>query len=259
MANSPSHQRLVQAIERLRLVLLPDTFDPTGSYIDSQGTSLRAVSFRVLAHAEIEAYIEDIALELLETAWKAWKDRGVPSLTAMSLLAFSGREHTLPPSAASTPNADLDACNCMQKAQGVWRDAHRKNHGLKEENVLRLFLPLGVQANAIDTMLLADLSSFGTERGAVAHSATTRITQYVDPETEYKKISQLVQDLTSLDALVCDLHIQLQKLDCALALPPPNSPLSGIIELREKLKVQRIQRAKRRAKKSQKGQSDLTL
>lgn len=235
MGPSASHDRLTLAVEHLRDALLPSVFDPTGTYAEAQAVHLRSVSFRVLAHAEIEAYLEDIALELLEAAWTAWTKRGIPSVTGIALLAFSGREHALPPSASSTPNVELDASPCLQKAQGVWRDGHRKNHGLKEENVLRLFLPLGVRTIEIDPTLLADLSSFGAERGAVAHSATTRIIQFVDPETEYRKVRQLCVDLVGIDSLVQALHVQLGKID--LTLCPPQRTSETTRQLAKRLKA----------------------
>jgi hypothetical protein len=47
----------------------------------------------------------------------------------------------------------------------------RNNHGIKENNLLKLLFPLGVQYQGIDAALLTDLDAFGSSRGEYAHSS----------------------------------------------------------------------------------------
>lgn len=220
-SGSTHHTRLLEAIERLRVALLPDPFDPIGTYASPDDVHIRAVSFRVLVHAEAETYLEDVANMLFQEAWLAWEQRGIPSQPVVSMLAFSGREHGTPPSSLKDVK-DKDAKICVQKAQATWRYAHHTNNGLKEDSVLRLLLPLGILPSSIDPTLLSDLSSFGVLRGAVVHTSATRVTQYADPETEYKKVKQLAADLLNIDKLVQYAILQVQAIDAALiALGPP--------------------------------------
>jgi hypothetical protein len=177
----------------------------------------RAVSFRVLVHAEMEAYIEEVASSLFQDAWACWSNRGTPSRVVIGLLAFSGRQHSLPSSSLKDPPGGLDVQECVQKAQAVWREAHRRNHGLKEENLLRLLLPLGIPASGLDSTLVSDLSSFGAARGEAAHTSATRVTQYVDPESELKRAKQLAIDLGKLDTLITEAREEVARVDSSLA------------------------------------------
>ena len=62
-------------IRELRNHFLPKLFDPTGSYSARQLDRARA--FRLLAHAEIEWYLELVSSETANKAYEAWKVRGV--------------------------------------------------------------------------------------------------------------------------------------------------------------------------------------
>jgi hypothetical protein len=214
-------------------VLLPAPFDPTGTYDKPDEVHLKAASFRVLVHAEMEAYVEEVASDLFQAAWAAWSERRTPSRVLLGLLAFSGRIHALPPSSLKEQGAELDVSEVIQKAQAVWRTAQRQNHGLKEENVLRLLLPLGIGAPEIDATLLSDLSSFGSARGEVAHTSASKVTQYIDPESEYKSARQLAAGLLKLDDLLQRGGAELERLDAAVALPgqtPPQPSVSAVAE-----------------------------
>lgn len=91
-------------------------------------------------------------------------------------------------------------------------DVYKKNHGIKEANVLALLLPLGIDGSHLDTTLLADLTSFGGLRGAVAHKSSVRVTTYADPKSEYDTANQLVIALVSIDKLVGDALSELNKI-----------------------------------------------
>ncbi|MGE3676242.1 MAG: hypothetical protein AB7K71_41615, partial [Polyangiaceae bacterium] len=166
----------------------------------------RAVSCRILVHAEIEIFIEDSAFALFDAGWRAWETNKVVNRVILGVLAYAGTT-TVPPPAklgGGTRNqmSYEDVAVPVQKAQSIWRSVHRENHGIKEANILALFLPLGVPADAFDSTLLADLTSFGTSRGAVAHGSPLRVLGYADPKSEYEQAMALVASLGSIDELV---------------------------------------------------------
>lgn len=218
MAASNHHAHLVSAVEQLRSALLPAVFEPTGSYPDPDRVHLQTASFVMLAHAEMEAFIEEVALGLFQEAWAAWNQSGVPTKVIVGLLAFSGREHELPPSSTSG-NASGDCNQCVQKAQAIWRHAHASNNGLKETNLLRLVLPLGIPLAAIDSTLISDLTSFGTKRGAVAHASALKVKVRHDPKTEYERAKQLAVDLEKLDRILSAARDEVTLIAGALAPP----------------------------------------
>jgi hypothetical protein len=182
---------------------------------------MRAVSFRLLAHAEIEHYLEDRSLELASAGWSAWKSRRITSDITVGLLAYAPVELSKPPSKlggdSQNQKAYDDFGTVLERANSFWRRELANNHGIKEPNVLSLFLPLGLSPSSLDSTLLADLSSFGKSRGEVAHSSSLRVSVLADPKTEYDKARQLVSDLKKLDTAVA---VALDRLDrVSRALP----------------------------------------
>lgn len=220
MPSSKRYKELERRLGRLRRALLPAKFDATGTYRGAERVHLRVVSFRMLVHAEIESFIEERAFELFDAGWKAWSNDRVPNGVVLALLAYSGVTTTDPPEKlGGDPNSQKsydDVTVPLHRAQAVWRSRFRENHGVKESNVLALLLPLGVPANALDATLLADLTSFGGLRGAVAHGSSVGVTSYADAKSEYDQAQQLVSGLGAVDQLISDALEMLGKVGAAM-------------------------------------------
>lgn len=82
-----------------------------------------------------------------------------------------------------------------------YREIHSNNHGVREENLLRLILPIGVKKADIDHFWMTNLSEFGRRRGEVAHQAM-RAQQAIDPQNELMVVNDLISGLGHLDYLV---------------------------------------------------------
>lgn len=203
---STRYNELQRCAQRLREALLPSKFDATGNYRSPERVHLRALSFRILIHAELESFIEDRAMELFDVAWQAWIQDHVPSQVVVALLAFSGVSTQVPPGRLGHDPANQKAYNDLrepvQKAQAVWRAAHKDNHGVKEANVLALLLPLGIAPNDLDPTFLADLTSYGSDRGAAAHSSSVKVKRATDPRVELERAQQLIKDTAKLDEVI---------------------------------------------------------
>ena len=206
MSASARHRQLGSSLAKLRKALLPRKFDPTGSYRNTQSVHVKAVSFRLLVHAEIESYLEDKALELATAGWNVWKAKRISTDVSVGLLAFAGFEMFKPPKKlggdGSNQKAYEDCGSALERSHGTWRYDHKNNHGVKEENVLALYLPLGLPIAALDSTLLADLSSYGASRGQVAHASSLSVATFADPKTEFEKAKNLIDDLMKLDTSV---------------------------------------------------------
>jgi hypothetical protein len=219
MSTSRRYKELQSGVRKLRKALLPGKFDPTGTYRGAERTHLRAVSFRILVHAEIESFIEERSHELFDAALKAWTNHRVPSRVLSALLAFSGHSMPTPPSRlGALGKKDYDDIDeILFRAKRHWKEGvYKKNNGVKEANVLALLLPLGIDGGDFETTLLADLTSFGGSRGAVAHKSSVGVTIYADPKSEYDQANQLVTALASIDNLVGDALGELNKTKKAL-------------------------------------------
>jgi hypothetical protein len=134
----------------------------------------------VLAHAELETYFESRAIEVAKAAWAAWKKSRHVSRVALRLLAFSGKEMTLPPGSleAPDPNKSKAWANLLSIDERLERAVSEyvyrvsiENHGIKEKNILSMLLPIGFEHSKLDQLLLTSLNQFGEARGIVAHSS----------------------------------------------------------------------------------------
>jgi hypothetical protein len=223
-------ERFQQLEEQLRVLarcLLPAKFDPTGTYDDQDVVSMRALAYRVLAHAEIESYFEDRALEPVSRAQTVWESTRHVSHVALCLLGFSGKEMALPPATLEAPSdnkrkawpALVDIGQRLLPIISTFHNQVRnENHGVKEKNLLAMLLPIGVAHAKIDPTFLADMESFGALRGQAAHaSGRTTARQAVDPEGEQKRVLGLLPGIAAIDA-------EIDVLLAAMPVPPVSAP-----------------------------------
>lgn len=213
MASSNQYKKLKKELARLRRELLPKKFRRSGNYPPEVFTKTNA--YRVLAHAEIESYIEDRAYEVASTAIGEWNNKKKVSKTLLGLLAFSGQNMEEPPdsvnpsqpSQVSTWGNKIRISNKINAAMNVFCNAITNNHGIKERNLLRLLLPIGIEADKFDPVLLADLNSFAEVRGEVAHLSASkyRAKQQVDPRDELRTVESLVNRLIDIDRCIDQL------------------------------------------------------
>ena len=102
-------------------------------------------------------------------------------------------------------NVDLN-----NRVNAAYTEHHKyitsNNNGIKEKNILALFLPIGITINEIDNNLLIALDSFGTERGAIAHQ--TKAQQCLTPDDVEASVNNILTLLEPFDEkMVNDFHI----------------------------------------------------
>lgn len=217
MAASLHYQDLVREHAKICRDLLPKNFDPTGNYPDRVFTA--TLAYRVLSHAEIESYLEDRAFETALMATKAWKEKGKSSKTLLGLLAFSGQDIESPPisvdlSQPTQPDSWEDKIQLskrIESAMNVFSYAVKNNHGIKENNVHRLLLPIGIEFHELDPILIADLNSFAEERGEAAHlsSRKNRAKQQINPKDELFRVKSIIARLIKIDQAIDKLLLEI--------------------------------------------------
>ncbi len=200
MSSSSRFRTLTKELNRLKRQFLPK-INPMGIYSDRQ--LALTIAYRVLAHAEIEAYLEDRVTEVVIHAKKDWNNGGKISRTLLSLLAFSGHVMDEPPKKISVQKG-IKIDEKIESAIKFFRQKINQNHGIKEANMLALLLPIGIDSDDLDPALMATLNTFGAQRGLVAHSSATsyRTTQLPDPANELNRIQQIIQGLLQIDELI---------------------------------------------------------
>jgi hypothetical protein len=211
MSRSVRFRTLTKELNRLKKQFLPK-ISPIGLYSDRQ--LALTLAYRVLAHAEIEAYLEERAWEVVINAKQDWDNTGKTCRTLICLLAFSGQSMDAPPDTLTPTNSSQDAWKKKLKISkkidssiSCFNGVIRQNHGVKEANLLALLLPIGIDSDDLDPVWLATMNTFGEQRGLVAHSSATsyRTVQPPDPATELSTVQQITQGLLQVDNLINNL------------------------------------------------------
>ncbi len=117
--------------------------------------------YKVLCHAEIEYYFEEIArIILTESLWNWQNDKKV-TLPIAGLLANYEKVDTNDSISTKINKIAADYNNILLKS----------NHGIKEENLKKIFGNLGVEVAELDAVWVGTLSSYGVSRGTIAHTS----------------------------------------------------------------------------------------
>lgn len=166
-----------------------------------------ARAFRLLAHAEIESFLEDRAREKAREALVRYRSDGKPRIVIWSLLSFQLVQTQL--TEGQLKDHYLGASdhfnNIATKAHNSFEHLLLHNHGVREKNVLSMLLPVGFLRSQIDTTWLSTIDSFGSNRGATAHSAY-KPTVLVDPATEKTTVGLIVAGLQRIDDVFARLR-----------------------------------------------------
>ena len=210
-SKSKRFRTLEQELKKLRKYFLPRQFDPQGNYSERQ-VSL-ATAYLVLAHAEIESYLEDRVVEIATNSLKIWKNNNQTTITLVSLFAFSGLNLEKPPDSLIVNQQPqileekLKLDKKLSKVFGSFRKSVKNNHGIREKNILLLLLPIGVSSDDLDQVWLQEMNDFGAKRGEFAHQSASnyKTRQPPDPKNELEMVNRLLQGLIHIDRLLNDL------------------------------------------------------
>lgn len=202
---SKRFRQLRTRVNQLKRHLLPSTFSPIGDYSSRQID--RAKGFRLLVHAEIESYLEDVSVSVVTNAIKQWKSGGNASRSLVSFLASYHSSWNIVDTlnneqliAIAKSRRDIkDSVNAIiDLAQTQFHSKVKSNHGIKEENFLLLILPTGIDPSELDQTWITNLDSYGSLRGEIAHKSH-HTTGLVNPKDESDKVTALIKGLEDLD------------------------------------------------------------
>ncbi len=192
-------------LSELRKNMLPSMFSLTGDYNERQLD--RAIGYRLLVHAEIESYLEDVSRDVVTSAISQWKNNGKPSSILIALLAsYHSSWHVsdevsneeIMKIAKSRKNIKDSVSEVIELAQTQYVTRLKNNHGIKDNNFKMLILPTGICIDDLDSTWLTNLDSFGAKRGEVAHKSKMA-TEQINPQDEYNLVSGLLRGLEDLD------------------------------------------------------------
>lgn len=156
-------------------------------------------SYIVLVHAEIESFCEELATLKARRAKQEFVSRGTVTPVLRRLVAYYIGKSRKAWNEVQRPSPQV-----VDSASNSFLDNIRDNHGVKQENLERLFFPLGVPEPKLNPTWLAQMNSFGTNRGGWAHKSV-RALNPPDPHTERTTVNQLLNGLLDIDRIISRL------------------------------------------------------
>jgi hypothetical protein len=210
MPKSLRFRQLTKELNRLKKQFLPRKFSEINEYSERQ--LALTFAYRVFAHSEIESYLEYRVWDTVQTAKNIWDNQGKAGRVLLCVIAFSGQEMENPPDTITplkgNKNVSLDKLKITKKIDIVircFKSVIDQNHGIKETNLLKLLLPIGIDSDDLDKVWLANMNTFGEERGEIAHSSGIKTKKTPNPADELERVKQIIQELEKVDQLITNL------------------------------------------------------
>jgi hypothetical protein len=181
------------------------TFVPS----DQNGVD-RVHAFRVLAHSEIQDFLEQLAERMLDVTEDHSKKRKKITAAGHHLLVYQALRPLGSPATAATGTyppfrrAEADAALAsLPAAIRAHRKVVSKNSGAKTGNTQMLLVPLGIRPDHCTPGALDQLDALGSARGDVAHaSGVVGAAAYPTGSVEWNRLAQILGGLELLEQWV---------------------------------------------------------
>jgi hypothetical protein len=158
-------------------------------------------AYRLLAHAEIEYYLESIVRHKVQKSLNDWKEKSKTSIVLLSLLAYDNHEFPPVPNTIQNVTTKNDLNFRIYRIINDFFGLIDMNHGIKEKNIANLLVRIGIDVTQIDQTLISNMNSYGVIRGDLAHS-TYKIQKLINPNDERLTVERIIIDLQVLDKIV---------------------------------------------------------
>lgn len=172
----------------LRRRLLPSRWP----LLASDAQSERARAFTLLAHAEVETYLEEMVLGYADRRVTEWIRGGPPSMCIVGLAKAAIREVAeVDKDKRSTRDVVLLGKRQLSEYLKI------RNHGVREKQLRRMFLPIGMELTSLPLGFPQSLEAWGIRRGGFAHQGG--YVNIPNPKGEYDDARQILAYLMKID------------------------------------------------------------
>lgn len=170
----------------------------SGNYTKKEKDLIRG--YILLVHAEIEAYFEDIAKQVVFTAKSKWTTERQKSNCLLSIMAFCSHEIKW----ENDPHKN-DIEHRINRTTAHYTNGLNSNHGIKSNNIKNILFPIGIEESQLDQTWLNTMDDFGAKRGSIAHS-THSVQNPIDLKTEKDRVNiQIIPEIRALDSIIRSL------------------------------------------------------
>lgn len=166
--------------------------NPIGNYTKTEEILLQA--YYILVHAEIEELIEQCIVIKLNKIMSDYKNHRTNHIILLSLVfAFLSEDDTIK---AIRKKGSID--NYLDYMNGKYRrESIQKNHGIKEDNLIKLFAPLGIDVQKFFSIHgIAEMEAMGSKRGEYAHHGL-HLKVMEDPQIARARTLFIISELDS--------------------------------------------------------------
>lgn len=169
-------------------------FPTTDSAIQANQDKIKA--FIILMHSELECYFEGIS-----TAVKDKFKSAAIALNDYSTLPIDFFVYPI-----KNPECNIEFHYAI-RGQKIIKEYEtylaKKNNGIKQKDILSMFLPLGVEYDDIGNILLNTLNDYGEKRCKFAHTGYKKhATSILDRDTENNTSNQILLMIETLDSKI---------------------------------------------------------
>jgi hypothetical protein len=202
---STQFKLLCKNLIKLEKIFLSMKMKLDGSYTLSEQAMIRA--YGLLAHAEFEYYFENVASEVVMKAYKKWTSDKKPSHILMSVTSFMEINKKIPENVSGgkiNTNEEGNIGNRVLEYINKYNAMIANNNGIKEIDLLKILLPLGIHLNDIDPTFLISIDSFGRGRGEIAHKSI-KVKILIDPFAKKKEVTNILTEIVKLDNKIISL------------------------------------------------------
>lgn len=192
--NSLHFRRLRRQVKKLD-GLLPKV-DIFGKYTDLK--LYRMISYRMLCHAALESYFEEVSRDVLERSYRRWSNNNFMEKHLVSLCFRYSRQPEIKDHVFF--NLQKGSASLLVKMAVDWHSKSiADNNGIKEYNIGILFKPYGNGTIDAFSSIQSDLDSYAAARGQYAHTTPSAIQTIPDPKDEKIFIDQIISSLLPID------------------------------------------------------------
>jgi len=183
------------SLQRINSILPASRADGDFDYSSEEVDAIRA--YYLLAHAEIETYIEDCLSAIVNKSYNAWKSSGTSDAVLLALVIYY---HPAVPSGDPEKNkrALKDGVQgIIERCKQAFDGELRNNHGVKSQHIEKMLKICGFDLDA-NSALLPSLGSFSSIRGEYAHNSKSK--HFEPPKEAQKAVDQIIVQLEFLEA-----------------------------------------------------------
>lgn len=164
---------------------------------------LKLQSYILLCHSALEQYVEDLGMAAALSARSDFSKSGIITKTLVALIS-SKLVEDIPEKSKLKLTSELTSNieEFSKEAFNRYRSVVKANNGIVDKDQRKILIPVGVDPESVDVVLMNNLHAFGSKRGEVAHKFRVRREETLSSvESDLRAICD---GIVAYDQAVCD-------------------------------------------------------